>query len=389
MSILDIVKKVKIETLSFEKHPCKALDEEIIIHYLNGLALVAQIDKISDKRKEYLEILLNSFELSEEVLESCIEFAKNPDEKMILNMMQAFVKREIKYNFIIDALMIAGIDGEMTDEQKTLIQEYMEMFKLTKKEQEDLIYLYEKFYHQDGNALFRYFRRNENEFMKEELFYYLIDYYKIDFKYELQQIEKKLLKLEFFKPSFPMGSLGDEAKEIMSKPVNNELFALFLNDMYLNKKIEKNGDDEFAEVESKDLVFNPKNSKIEFKNNRFIITNPKDLSTKATGMTLKGISMFIQWIEKANNEKYKLSSFTYDAIYMNDFKNPIFGEFYYSYDKDSHSGKGYYCARLKFYNNDSNGSYFSNGYHRNSKDRDIRVDDKYNSDTASFRLMRL
>ena len=64
-----ILQKVKVQTLSFEKHPCRELDQEMMMHYLNGLALIASADEnICEKEKEYLEILINSFEIGADFL---------------------------------------------------------------------------------------------------------------------------------------------------------------------------------------------------------------------------------------------------------------------------------------------------------------------------------
>jgi len=61
MAVLDLIKKVKVQTLSFEKHPCRDLDMETKVHYLNALALIANEDgKIVEKENEYLTILINS-----------------------------------------------------------------------------------------------------------------------------------------------------------------------------------------------------------------------------------------------------------------------------------------------------------------------------------------
>jgi len=222
MGVLDLLKKVKIQTLSFEKHPCRALDQEVMVHYLNGLALIAnEDDSVCEKEREYLSILINSFGLSEDMLETFVQFAQNPDEKRILDMMQSFATKDIKYNFMVDCMMIASADGEFDEKEEALIAQYVEMFKITQKEADDLRYIYEMFYTQNGNALYRYFKRNE--YMKVELFQYLLDYYKIDMAYELVEDEKKILTFEFFKPSFSPGSLKN-ATEIIIITNKNDNF---------------------------------------------------------------------------------------------------------------------------------------------------------------------
>lgn len=49
MATLNILKKIKNEVLSFEKHPCIDLDKEQKIFYLKGLALIANEDGFSTK----------------------------------------------------------------------------------------------------------------------------------------------------------------------------------------------------------------------------------------------------------------------------------------------------------------------------------------------------
>ena len=132
MSVLSLLKKVKVQTLSFEKHPCRELDQEVMVHYLNGLALITNEDEIvCEKEREYLEIIINSFGLSEDMLETFVNFAENPDEKLILDMMKSFTTKDIKYNFMVDCMMIASIDGEFDESEKAIIEQYFEMFKIT------------------------------------------------------------------------------------------------------------------------------------------------------------------------------------------------------------------------------------------------------------------
>lgn len=386
MSALSLLKKVKVQTLSFEKHPCRELDQEMMIHYLNGLALLTNEDgNVCDKEEEYLSILINSFGLSEDMLETFVAFAQNPDEKLILDMMQSFMSKDIKYNFMVDAMMIASIDGNVHENEKAVIDEYFEMFKLTKEEAKDLRYIYEMFYKQDGNALFRYFGQQTDDdifIIKKELFQYLIDYYKIDFKYELQKEEKKALKVEFFKPTFSSGKLEYNYVEIGVKPINNYLFSIFLNELLLTKQIEKNGDSMFADVKTKDLLFDPASSEIEFKENKFSVKGAKR-DEKVTGMTYLLAERFAEWMSEKDSEyEYKLSAFTYYYIYMKDFKYPIFGEFYYG----SYSGyTGYYYARDKFFSN-NDGGYFN--YATSDGSYNVKTSSTHLSNKTSFRVMR-
>ena len=381
MDLLNLLNKVKIQTLSFEKHPIAKLDDEMKIHYLNGLSLVAIADgSIHEKEKEYLTLLINSFGLSDEILDSFIEFAQNPDEKAILEMMKAFTNRDIKYNFIIDAMNIAYIDEEYHENEKAVIQHYFEMFKFREDEIKDLKDIYDMFKKQDGNRLLRYFGKQDKYdtyLIKKELFEYLLDYYNIDMAYELQENEKRVLDFEFFKPTFSSGGLDYGATEIMVKPVNNEQFCIFLNSAFVNKEIEFNGDGNLADSETKDLLMNLEMSDIKFENNEFIVKNREDEEKKVTGVTYVAAKMFIEWVSKYNNAKYKLPTFTYDRIYMDSFINPIFEEFYFANHK---TAMGYPHNKYKIANN----TFYKDYYLNIPSDRNANK-----TSLASFRLMKL
>jgi len=343
MSVLSLIKKVKVQTLSFEKHPCRELDQEVMVHYLNGLALITNEDEnVCEKEREYLSILINSFGLSEDMLETFVNFAENPDEKLILDMMQSFATKDIKYNFMVDAMMVANIDGNFDENEEALINEYFEMFKITKDEAKDLKSIFEMFYAQDGNALYRYFGKQDKYdtfLIKKELFQYLIDYYKIDMVYELKEDEKKILEFEFFKPTFNNGLMKlVGAKEITTKAVNNVQFCIFLNFKSLFKEMEIYGDNTLVNVKDKKLLLNFKHSDIILKDDIFQAKNKNLEEKKVTGITYKFAKEFIYWISQKDDVKYKLTEFWGD-YYSNDgdgnfditsFKdNPISNEFFF------------------------------------------------------------
>lgn len=394
MSVLNLLKKVKVQTLSFEKHPCRELDQEIMVHYLNGLALITKEDgTVCEKEREYLSILINSFGLSEDMLETFVNFAENPDEKLILDMMQSFATKDIKYNFMIDAMMIASIDGNFDASEEAIIEQYFEMFKITKDEEKDLRYLYEMFYTQDGNGLFRYFgikNKNAKYLIKPELFQYLLEYYKIDMAYELQEEEKKLLEFEFFKPTFEEGELGSGATEIMTKPVTNAQFCIYLNSALIDKSIEIDGNGKVVDSKSKDLLMDLDNSDIYLEDGKFIVDKDK-YESKITGITYVFSYLFINWASVANDVKYDLASFTNYHVYMDSFSTPIFGEFYYGKYKETYRDySGYKRANNTYYSekyfNYSNNTSWYDGY---NSSYDPIIDKNYTSKETSFRMVKL
>ena len=287
---------------------------------------------------------------------------------------------------MIDAMMIASADGNFDEKEEAIISEYFEMFKLTKDETKELRYIYEMFYVQDANALYRYFgKQNDDDIyiIKKELFQYLIDYYEINFDLELTREEQKILTFEFFKPTFENGGLGEGATEIMTKPVSNAQFCIYLNRAYIAKDIGFNDNSKIIDNKTKVILMDLKMSNIEFNNNEFIVNNAKNEDEKITGITYVFAEMFIKWISKYNNNTYKLSKFTYRRLYMKDFKYPIFGEFYYSLDNEY---SGYYYARETFCDT-ANGGFLSCWGIGNALN--ILSSNSYFSNKTSFRMMKL
>jgi len=383
MSVLDLLKKVKVQTLSFEKHPCRELDQEMMVHYLNGLALITNEDgNVCEKEREYLEILINSFGLSEDMLETFVNFAENPDEKLILDMMQSFSTKDIKYNFMVDAMMIASVDGEFDESENAIIEQYFEMFKITKKEAEDLRYIYEMFYTQNGNALFRYFGKQDKDDIfkiKPENFQYLLDYYKIDMAYELIEDEKKILTFEFFKPTFESGGLGEGATEIMTKPVSNAQFCIFLNAAFMGKKIEFDGDGKIVDSETKDLLMDLVESDIDIKNNVFLVDSAEDEEKKVTGVTYVISVMFIVWVSESSHVEYQITS--WDGFYnisMGSFAAPLFDEFLFNKYSSNYTRIDYYVGK-------KNGVCVT----IDSDDSNYPTTSTFLSNNVSFRMMKL
>ena len=333
MAVLDLIKKVKVQTLSFEKHPCRDLDMETKVHYLNALALIANEDgEIVEKEKEYLTMLINSFGLSEDSLNEYIEFAKNPDESGLVEMMNAFGTKDIKYNLMVDAMILAQRDGEFCESEKALMEQYFEMFKISAKEEKDLKYIFELFYAQDARALARYF--NRNRMIKQSLFNYLLEYYKIDLEYALKEEEKELLDFKWFKPTFDTGGLYN-ATEIMKYPISNAQFFIYLNARYDENAIVVEENRVYKNDEEKTVLMELENSDISFKDASFSIENSTKDDEKITGITPASVEDFVKWINGLQDKEYKIVAFYggrnfLDKINLSSLKTVFSGnEFFY------------------------------------------------------------
>jgi uncharacterized tellurite resistance protein B-like protein len=141
MELLNLLKKATIKILKFENHPCIELDEDVKIQYLNALALITNADSdICDREIEYLKVFIDSFGLSADMLDIFIEFAKNPDEKIVLKMMQTLNTKDIKYNLLVDCIMMGYRDENYCDNEKAMINQYFKMFKISDYEGSEFEY---------------------------------------------------------------------------------------------------------------------------------------------------------------------------------------------------------------------------------------------------------
>ncbi len=162
MGILGLLKKIEIEKESeiFEKHPCRELDTESKVHYLNGIALVMNEDNdVSETEKKYLGTLVNSFELDSKYINESIEFAEEPDEKSVMEMLKAFSSNEVKYSFIIDCMMVANADGDFSDEEAKLIEQFFDLYDISSS-MGLLTTLFGNFKTKDTEALAIFFQDN-------------------------------------------------------------------------------------------------------------------------------------------------------------------------------------------------------------------------------------
>ena len=176
MELLNLLKKATIEILKFDNHPCIKLDENVKIQYLNALALITNADgNICPKEIEYLKVFIDSFGLSQDMLDIFIEFGKSPDEKTMLKMMQTLNTKDIKYNLLVDCMMMAYRDENYCDDECAMINQYFTMFKIGDCEVADLEDIFDIFYTQDKSALDKYYGD-----VDIELFDYLIEYYQLN-----------------------------------------------------------------------------------------------------------------------------------------------------------------------------------------------------------------
>ncbi|MDD3052210.1 MAG: SUMF1/EgtB/PvdO family nonheme iron enzyme, partial [Candidatus Cloacimonetes bacterium] len=127
-----------MKKISLAEHPLIKEGIETKIHYLNGLALVMNLDdKISDSEKAFFTSLLDIFQLKDSMLDDFVNFAKQLDPEQLNELFKELMKSELtKICFIIDCKIMAAIDKMVSKEAEELIRTFMELLFFTEKDTE-------------------------------------------------------------------------------------------------------------------------------------------------------------------------------------------------------------------------------------------------------------
>ena len=144
-------------------HPLAQKDIELKIHYLNGLALMMNVDdEISDSEKDFFLSLMEAFNLEKSVIDNFLDFAKEPENEQMRELMEELVKSEIiKFSFMIDVFVMANRDGKYSNEEEELVEIFFKNLKFDEKEIEalpELIATYSNDF--DYSAEFKKFKKS-------------------------------------------------------------------------------------------------------------------------------------------------------------------------------------------------------------------------------------
>ncbi|WP_105201531.1 tellurite resistance TerB family protein [Pseudoalteromonas sp. T1lg10] len=143
LDILDVINEATKEANSFENHAAKDLTLEERLLYLQGLALVMNADgEIHAEEKEYIRILIKSFEMDESILESFVEFAQRPDKDTVQAFFRTFRRRPIAQLFLFDALMMTRRDDSVDEREKSVVDKIAEQLEVLKGTYQDIFELF-------------------------------------------------------------------------------------------------------------------------------------------------------------------------------------------------------------------------------------------------------
>ncbi|HCM0692417.1 TPA: TerB family tellurite resistance protein [Vibrio parahaemolyticus] len=179
LDILDVINEATKEANSFENHAAKDLTLEERLLYLQGLALVMNADgEIHPEEKEYIRILIKSFEMDESILESFVEFAQRPDKDTVQAFFRTFRRRPIAQLFLFDALMMTRRDDSVDEREKAVVDKIAEQLEVLKGTYQDIYDLFCHIKNKDWEESALYF---SSHLLNPEHFKHLLDYFEVDF----------------------------------------------------------------------------------------------------------------------------------------------------------------------------------------------------------------
>ncbi|EGQ9599396.1 hypothetical protein F3R80_23410, partial [Vibrio parahaemolyticus] len=219
LDILDIINEATKEANSFENHAAKDLSLEERLLYLQGIALVMNADgMIHPEEKEFIRILIKSFEMDESILESVVEFAQCPDKDTVQAFFRTFRRRPISQLFLFDALVMTRRDENVAERENAVVDKIAEQLEVLKGTYQDIFDLFCHIKNKDWEESSLYF---SSHLLNPEYFRHLLDYYEVDFEGLLERTKNIRNKrvLEIFKSRVNSLSESNEMKITLNNDV--------------------------------------------------------------------------------------------------------------------------------------------------------------------------
>lgn len=137
-SVLELLKEFKKDLKELTGHPVIYKDlyyKELYLIMLSALAFAnGNVDKIEVK---YLMCFQKAFELEGEII-SYLNKVSNIDQEKVNEFIEFIEEEELKYNFILDGLMLIGLDGNLSEDKVNIVAEFAEIFNVESEEIEFL-----------------------------------------------------------------------------------------------------------------------------------------------------------------------------------------------------------------------------------------------------------
>jgi uncharacterized tellurite resistance protein B-like protein len=178
LDILSAFTQATKEADAFENHPMAEHNLEEQLLYLQGLAMVMNVDNdIHETELEYLRILIKSFGLDESMTDDCVKFAEAPDKDSIQAFVRCFRRKPIAQLFLFDALMITRRDGKVHDKEMALVNAMASQLEILKGTQQDIFDLFCHIKNRNWQESTLYF---SSHLLNPDHFKHLLAYHELD-----------------------------------------------------------------------------------------------------------------------------------------------------------------------------------------------------------------
>lgn len=133
-SVLELLKEFKKDLKELIGHPMTYKDayyKELYLIMLSSVAFAnGNVDKIEVK---FLMCFQNAFKLEGEII-SYLNKVSSIDSPKVNEFIEFIDHEDLKYNFLLDGLMLIGLDGTLNEDKVSIIAEFAEIFNTESEE---------------------------------------------------------------------------------------------------------------------------------------------------------------------------------------------------------------------------------------------------------------
>lgn len=132
MDLLSLLSELQEDENIVKNHPAKDLSSKEKMIYLTGLSFIMGVDNdIHQSEKEYLTMLINTFNLPKKELDQLITAAENPTEPLFETVLKTVLKTDLVKPFLVDTLMLSHSDQVVKKSETALFDIYRDLLKIS------------------------------------------------------------------------------------------------------------------------------------------------------------------------------------------------------------------------------------------------------------------
>lgn len=278
-----------VNNVMLQKHPVTTYPLEIKIFYLHGLALMMNVDgEIHQLEKEYLISLIKALKMGDSLINELIEFAQNPEEKMLNEVIQGIKNHEdAKLYFMVDALILARKDGEIHENEAALTANYFDLFSISEEDRLKIKNVATIIHQKDKDLALTLYLSDQPFY---DRFSYLFEFIGFD----IQKMLKELYQFEWEKKTYTEDNRSSK-NLVTTSPITNKQFALFLNSQLRQKQLTTQDNLQFSYENQ--IIFDTALSDLKYNTSKNIFLYEKKSQDQfITGISPNGMKYFIIWL---------------------------------------------------------------------------------------------